>query len=146
MVDFDLLERWGRDLHEVEQKFEPSLYYDVEAFRERDIRALSSPDALYLIAELDGRPIGYTVALLEALPDYLALSGRDCVIEVLYVEEAARGRGVGTALLETCLAWAKKQRVKRVRAGIYAQNRASLGLFERLGLHAHHVTVLKTLA
>lgn len=144
-ADIALLEAWGRELYNVEQKFEPGLRYTGEAFWERDIEGLSSPDAHYLIAELGGRPVGYLAATLEAMPEYLAPSGRECVIEVLYVEEVARGQGVGAALLEACLGWANEQGATRVRAGVYAQNRASLGLFGRFGLHAHHVTVLKTL-
>lgn len=145
IVDMDLLERWGRNLYKIEQKFEPSMRYSGETFRERDILGLSSPDAHYLIAEINGQPVGYIAAMLGTMSEYLALPGRECVTEVLYVEEAARGRGVGTALLEACLGWANEQGAKRVRAGIYTRNRASLGLFRRIGLHAHHVTVIKTL-
>ncbi len=145
MADIERLEGWGRDLYDVEHKFEPGMRYVGEAFRERDVERLRSPAAHYHIAELGGRPVGYITAVLEPMPEYLELSGRECVIEVLYVEEVARGRGVGVALLEACLGWAERQGAKRVRAGVYAQNKASLGLFERFGLHAHHVTVLKTL-
>lgn len=145
VADIDLLEAWGRELYDLERTFEPGMRYSGEAFRERDMEALSSPDAHYLIAEIEGRAVGYIAAMLGEMPEYLAMPGRECVIEVVFVEEDARGRGVGTALLEACLGWAKKQGAKRVRAGVYARNRASLELFERVGLHAHHVTVLTTL-
>lgn len=145
LANIDLLEAWGRELYTLEQAFEPGMRYGGEAFRERDMAALSSPDTHYLIAEIEGRAVGYIAAMLGAMPEYLALPGRECVIEVVYVEEDARGRGVGTTLLDACLGWAEKQGAKRIRAGVYARNRASLKLFERVGLHAHHVTVLKTL-
>ncbi len=91
------------------------------------------------------RPVGYLAAFVEPLPTYLALSGLEGVIEAVYVEESVRGTGVANQLIEACLSWLQKAGAKRVRAGVYAQNRASLKLFQKFGLHPHHITVLKTL-
>lgn len=142
-ADLDHIGRWGRALYEVELGFEPHLRYLGEHYRERDIEQLSSPDALYLIAEVQNQPIGYLTASTQALPAYLSLSGREGVIEVVYLEAFSRGKGVADKLVETCFSWLREKGAKRVRAGIYAQNRASLKLFERFGLQLHHATMLK---
>lgn len=142
--DIDLIERWGHALHEVERAFEPHIRYFGEHYRERDAQQLSNPDALYLIAEFETRPVGYLSAFIVDIPEHLALSGRECVVEVIYLEAFARGKGIADELLKTCFGWLQQKGVKRVGAGVYAQNRASLKLFERLGLQPYHVTVLKT--
>ena len=143
-ADLDHIGRWGRALYEVERAFEPRMQFFGDHYRERDAQQLSSPDALYLIAEVQNRPVGYLAASIIATPEYLALSGRECTVEVVYVEECARGRGVAAKLVEVCFSWLQEQGAKRVRAGIYAQNKASLKLFERFGLQPYHVTMLKT--
>ena len=141
--DVGLIERWGRALHEVERAFEPHLRYLGEHYRERDMEGLSSPDALYLIAEVQTQPVGYLKASVADMPGHLA-SCRKCTVEVVYVEAFVRGKGVAGELLKTCLAWTREKSVKRVEAGVYAGNEASLKLLKRFDLQPHHVTVLKT--
>lgn len=145
LVDIDLIERWGRALYEVERAFEPHIRYLGEHYREKDIEQLSSSDALYFIAEVQNQPVGYIAASITDMPEHLALSGRECVIEVVYVEKLARGKGVADKLIEACFSWLQEKGIKRVRAGVYAQNRSSLRLFERSGLQPYHITVSRTL-
>lgn len=145
LSDIDLIERWGRALYKVELAFEPHIRYFGDRYRERDIKQLSSPDALYLIAEAQNQPVGYVSASLTDMPEHLALSGRECVIEVVYIEKFARGEGVADKLVEACFSWLQEKGVRRVRAGIYAQNRASLRPFEKFGFQPYHVTVSRTL-
>lgn len=117
--------------------------YFGDHYRKRDAEQLSNPDALYLIAEVQNQPIGYLAATTEPIPAHLALAGRECVIGVIYLEACARGQDIADKLVEACLSWSQEKGVKRVRAGVYAQNRASLKLFERFGLQSYHVTMLK---
>lgn len=142
--DISLIERWGHALYEVERAFEPHLRYLGEYYRARDMQQLSSPDAFYLIAEVQNRPAGYLAASIAATSEHQALSGRECTVEVVYVEKCARGESVAGELLKMCFAWAREKSAKRAKAGIYVGNEASLKLFERFGLHSHHVTVSKT--
>ena len=51
----------------------------------------------------------------------------------VYVDAAARGRGIGTALVQHLLALARERNLHVVMAGITADNAVSLRLHERLG-------------
>ena len=51
----------------------------------------------------------------------------------IYVAEAARGRGVGRALMEALIAESEALGIWTLQAGIMANNVASLGLHERCG-------------
>ena len=53
--------------------------------------------------------------------------------ESVYVEAAARGRGVGRALLEALIPASESAGVWTLIAGVQSENRASLALHERVG-------------
>jgi L-amino acid N-acyltransferase YncA len=65
------------------------------------------------------------------------VSSRCCyagVAEVsAYVAESARGRGVGTALLETLVASAERAGIWTLETGVFPENETSLALLSRFG-------------
>jgi L-amino acid N-acyltransferase YncA len=92
--------------------------------------------SLRLVAESDGEVVGWT-----ALSPY---SSRRCyrgvAEESVYVGAAARGRGVGRALLGALIARAEADGIWTLLAGVFPENEASLALhtssgFRVLGLH-----------
>jgi L-amino acid N-acyltransferase YncA len=64
-------------------------------------------------------------------------STRECYSGVVehsvYVAEAARGRGIGRALMEALLDGADDARLWTIQTSIFPENAASLALHERLG-------------
>ncbi|WP_061289299.1 GNAT family N-acetyltransferase [Herbidospora cretacea] len=89
--------------------------------------ALRRPDVTYLLAERDGRPVGY-VSWLERISfwsgdDYLALDD-------LFVVDAARGQGVGERLMRAAAEIAKG-RVIRWEVG--EANAGARRFYERMG-------------
>ncbi|MFL5768771.1 MAG: GNAT family N-acetyltransferase [Chloroflexota bacterium] len=82
-----------------------------------------------LVARIDGRIVGWV-----ALSSY---SSRDVyrgvAWESIYVAEAARGRGVGGALLGELIPLSERHRIWTLIAGIEIENEASLRLHERAG-------------
>lgn len=52
---------------------------------------------------------------------------------VMGVHEAARGKGVGTALLTTVERWAEEQHISRLELGVMATNVSALHVYEKCG-------------
>lgn len=74
-------------------------YQDYERILADDLRALMSDrDAHVLIAEADGKPIGYITGRKRV--ESGRVLPRRGIIEDWYVEESARGSGVGKRLLD----------------------------------------------
>jgi ribosomal protein S18 acetylase RimI-like enzyme len=57
----------------------------------------------------------------------------DCWLEDLYVEEAARGAGLGRALVEAAIERAAARGCRRIELDVNEQNTAALAFYERLG-------------
>jgi len=58
---------------------------------------------------------------------------RGVVEHSVYVDPAARGRGVGAALLRTFIASTEAANIWTIQSGVFPENTASLALHERLG-------------
>jgi len=92
--------------------------------------ALADPRSLVLVAEADpdGRPIGSLVAGLLPMPLYGA---RLAFLQELYVDEAARGTGIGRALIEAFDAWARERGAATEALG--TSRPSAMAFYERLG-------------
>lgn len=84
----------------------------------------------YLVAELDGRIVGYSYATLyRARPAY-----RYTVEDSVYVEDGMHGRGIGTALLAELIARCERGQWRQMLAVIGdSGNAASIALHRRMG-------------
>jgi GNAT superfamily N-acetyltransferase len=89
-----------------------------------------------LIAELDGRPAG--VAYLVTLIDYFT-ERPHAHLSVLAVDKTAEGKGVGSALLERSVQWAKERGSDRLTLSALVTNSRARGLYERRGFIGEYV-------
>jgi phosphinothricin acetyltransferase len=81
------------------------------------------------VARLDGRIVGWTaVARYSSREVYAGVAW-----ESVYVDEAARGRGVGAALLAVLIPASEASGIWTLIAGVQANNAVSLVLHQRAG-------------
>lgn len=84
---------------------------------------------LVALDDSDGRVLGWVaVAGASKWPAYAGV-----VEHSVYVDPAARGRGVGLALLATLIATTEAAGIWTLRSGIFPENAASLALHRRAG-------------
>lgn len=81
------------------------------------------------VARLDGRVVGWTAVARYSSRDVYA----GVVWESVYVAAAARGRGVGAALLAALIPATETAGIWTLIAGVQANNPASLALHEGAG-------------
>ena len=122
--------------------------FDVPAWRpkteliEGDRRALEEwfetqkPDEAMYIAELDGRPAG--CAYLVTLVDYFNQRSH-AHLSVLAVSKDAEGNGVGSALLDQSVAWAKQRHSDRLTLSALVTNARARALYERKGFGGEYI-------
>jgi GNAT superfamily N-acetyltransferase len=94
-------------------------------------------DVLQLVAELDGRVVGWLSARVQR-------PGQDAevelarehgwtrlMVEVLIVDRGQWRRGAGTALLERAESWGRHKGAEVVRLGTYAHSPVAVGFYEQ---------------
>ena len=123
--------------------------FDVPTWREKtelvegDRRALrqwfetpTKDEETLVIAEIDGKPAG--CAYLVTLIDYFN-ERPHAHLSVLAVAADAEGRGVGSALLDHSVAWAKQRNSDRLTLSALVTNSRARALYERKGFAGEYV-------
>jgi ribosomal protein S18 acetylase RimI-like enzyme len=96
---------------------------------EQDLRAVIQSDTTRLLmAEEDNRYIGSLTLVVFRIP-----SGTRARIEDLVVQETARGRGVGRALVQKAIEMAKALGAEAVDLTTHPSREAANALYKKLG-------------
>ncbi len=99
------------------------------------------PDAFLVIAEVDGRPIGYAVGH-SRLPEESWETGRIGELETLAVLPEYRGRGVGANLVDAALEEFRRLGRKHWSVTTIESNTEARRFYERLDLHRFTVSYI----
>jgi ribosomal protein S18 acetylase RimI-like enzyme len=111
---------WGKD--------EPSL----EQIRATTAVLIDDPNTEFLLAApADGTPAAGVCQLRYRLSVWTGAD--DCWLEDLYVDESARGTGLGRALVEAAVERAAARGCRRMELDVNEQNTAALAFYEQLG-------------
>ncbi|HEX9105939.1 MAG TPA: GNAT family N-acetyltransferase [Longimicrobiales bacterium] len=107
-------------------------------------KQLENPDVLVLVAECEGRVLGYTYAGLEGY-DYMALRGPAGALYDIVVDPAERGQGVGRLLLDATLAELAARGAPRVVLSTAVPNQGAQRLFEGAGFRRTMIEMTREL-
>lgn len=101
--------------------------FTTDRFARRNLRRLlGSESAAALVAEGDGRPLGYVLLLLRR-------GAKAARLYSMATLPPARGRGVGKALVDAAAACAVKRGRERLRLEVRRTNAVARRLYERAG-------------
>lgn len=135
-TDREALGRYGGKLMRQHHEFDPQRFITVakpEAGYGHFLSTqLNEKDVLVLVAELEARVVGYIFAGLEDM-SWKDLRGPCGYIHDVYVDESARGHGVGEKLVAAALAWCKEAGMERTVLSSAARNESAQRFFARLG-------------
>jgi ribosomal protein S18 acetylase RimI-like enzyme len=118
-------------------------FLNLQFTRESLIAEVTAPGNIFLLAYLDGVLVGYTRLQDNNQP---AEFGDESSIEIvrIYSEQSAIGKGVGRALMESCLSIAREKNKQWIWLGVWEHNQRALGFyikwgFEKFGEHVFMV-------
>ncbi len=103
---------------------------------------VNGPDSRVFVGLIDDVIVGYAIVRVETLRDATLLG----VVDELFVEEATRAVGVGEALADLIVTWARKRGCFGVDARALPGNRAAKNFFETHGFVARMIVMHKPLS
>ena len=105
---------------------------------------LKEPNIVVLVAERDGRVIGYTYSGVEGI-DYMSLRGPAGVMYDIVVDPDHRQQGVGRQLVDATLEALKSKGAPRVVLSTAERNAAAQRLFDRAGFRRTMIEMTREL-
>ncbi len=105
---------------------------------------LREDDAVIVVAERKGDVVGYVYAGLEPL-SWKELREAAGFIHDVVVDEAHRGSGIASALLESASAWLRDRGAPRVMLWTAERNHAAQRLFEHAGFRRTMIEMTREL-
>ena len=114
----------GEGLETVLQQFQSPTLQEEESF----ISRLDGVTGVMLIALTDGQVVGCLTAELERHPQF-----RHACEFGMGVLKEQRGKGIGAALVESLVDWAKSKGLRRIQLSVFARNTGAIRLYRRLG-------------
>jgi len=94
--------------------------------------SIEKEERLVLIAEDNGKPIGYIVASIEHVRDFRNISNM-CEIDNMWVDEEYRSHGIGKQFMDRIKTWAKENGIGRMRVIASYKNAKGIKFYRREG-------------
>ncbi len=146
--DIPALGRLLYEVHKVHSDVRPDLFkagarkYTDEQLEE----ILQSGERPVFVAEQDGQVAGYAFCIPKQLVGDRSMTDvRTLHIDDLCVYEAARGKHIGTKLYDFVLDFAKRQGYYNVTLNVWADNKAAVKFYEKIGLRVQKIGMEKIL-
>lgn len=99
-------------------------------------------DSYAVVGTVDGVVVGYGIALVEKLHDGATL----VVVRDIYVDPEARSIGIGEAMMDLLVAWARSLEAVGIDALALPGDRQTKNFFETFGLTARAIVVHRDLS
>jgi GNAT superfamily N-acetyltransferase len=113
----------------------------VAKYRKFITKNVKSRDAIVFIAEIDGKPAGYNLNMIEKTIPIFKIK-RIGYISDLFVRKPYRGKGVSTAFIKEAIRWFKKKGMKHVSLKVQANNKARK-IYQKWGFMDYHIEMRK---
>lgn len=101
---------------------------------------LKRPDTVVVVGSIDGVPLGFLVGVEQALLDPMA-NRRIGVVQLVFTALAARGVGVGAAMLRFALDAFRERGIDLFDARVSPGHRLAKNFFESSGFKARSITM-----
>jgi ribosomal protein S18 acetylase RimI-like enzyme len=98
-------------------------------------RLIRSKSGLALIAEDNGLPAGYLLAMIKPNIPLFKLEKLGEITDI-YIRKKYRGSGVSSKLKVKAFKWLKEKGVKKVSLNVFPGNKKAVGVYEHWGFSA----------
>lgn len=142
-IDYAIkLSNFNRNNHNIESKYDDyELVINSITKHAQETFNIRNENTLILIAEIDGEPAGYALGrIFEESETADNGTGRMGLFDELFVDDKARGLGLGQKLLDETIKWMKEQGINRIKLHAYSWNAHAKRIYERNGFKEYAVS------
>lgn len=131
IADMDALLQFEQGVIEAERPFDPTIkphptkYYDLDLM-------VTAPHIHFVVAELDGQPIGSGYARIQTSKPFLN-HPQHCYLGFMYVLPQHRGKGVNNLIMQALKDWAINQGITELQLEVYFDNAPAVKAYEKTG-------------
>lgn len=146
--DIPALGRLLYEVHKVHSDVRPDLFKaGTRKYTDGQLEEiLQSGERPVFVAEQDGQVAGYAFCIpKQFVSDRSMTDVRTLYIDDLCVDEAAREKHIGTKLYGFVLDFAKRQGYYNVTLNVWADNKAAVKFYEKIGLRIQKIGMEKIL-
>ena len=136
-ADIPALIRLLKQVGRIHYEGRPDIFRaDAQKYDEAALEALlQDQNRPILVAEKDGQVLGYAFCVIQnTAGDPVLQDVKTVYIDDLCVEETCRGGGVGKALYNAVLDYAREIGAYNVTLNVWAKNESALKFYEKMGL------------
>ena len=94
---------------------------------------IEDPMSRVLVAEADGKIVGYVLGVIVDLAPEMFAQEASGFLADIFVDEAYRHAGIGTALVDNLSAWFKEKGLRYFEWHVAARNTESLAFWQSIG-------------
>jgi diamine N-acetyltransferase len=91
---------------------------------------IADPEVRYRLALRDGAIVGYCMMGVLSMP---VDDARGVELHRLYVDESVKGAGVAAALMDDCIAWARRGNATALYLSVWENNERAQHFYRRFG-------------
>lgn len=133
LTDLSYTTFWDAFAHHPKNAPDDLAHYMRQAFSVEQIATeLSEPNAIFLIAEIEGKPAGYAKLNLDVIEDGVT-ADRPIELARLYSHQEYIGKGVGQNLMDACFEFAKTNEHDVMWLGVWEFNPRAQRFYEKNG-------------
>jgi GNAT superfamily N-acetyltransferase len=133
LTDLSYTTFWDAFAHHPKNAPDDLAHYMRQAFSiEQITEELADPRAIFLIAEIDSTPAGYSKLIIGNIEDGVT-AARPIELSRLYSHQEYLGRGVGQNLMEACFDLAREKKHDVMWLGVWEFNPRAQRFYEKNG-------------
>lgn len=131
--DFEAVRRLSVQIHDLHALWRPDIYYhtDTPLPKEQFLEAIAKK--LLYVAKLHDVVVGYVMLSILQKGGPGAVEKKVMRLDVICVDEAYRGQGIGKRMITDVRALAKAFRCRELILGVHAENDRAIGFYQKCG-------------